>query len=143
MHTAIFSLLHELHGGERAVWRLTIYVCMLQPWLRVGDFGCSVLVVCAGPEHTADATSAAEALAASLWASRNSFLPGDSGGLLPHDEAVAKAAAHAAIPGGGLAVIGVSEALALACLLCRFNSTTAGGICRSIDATDDPLNVGV
>eukprot|EP01050_Picozoa_sp_SAG11_P005763 SAG11_NODE_418_length_9653_cov_2.465564_6_plen_561_part_00 len=95
---------------EAEPWCLSAGVALTQPWLRVEDFGSAVLVVADSPSSRTRAVAAAERLAASLWAARESFMPrmGEGGSLLPHDEAVAKAAEHAQQgPGSpGLAVIG-------------------------------------
>jgi microcystin degradation protein MlrC len=105
------AMLAQVQHLEAQPWCLSAGVSLTQPWLRVDDFGSSVVVTAAHGGARAKAAAAAERLAASLWELRESFLPRmglpDSGGtLVPHPAAVAAAAEHARVPGAGLVVIG-------------------------------------
>ena len=97
--------LAQAQALEAEPWCLSAGVAMTQPWLRVDNFGSSILVTAADPSALSQAKQAAEELAAGMWEARESFLPsGDS--LLPHADAVAEAARHAQQPDAGLVVIG-------------------------------------
>ena len=89
---------------EAESWCLSVAVAMTQPWLRVDDFGSSVLVTARDESGLAAARRAARELAEGFWAARQTFLPTDSS-ILPHAAAVAEAALHAQ-HSSGLVVIG-------------------------------------
>lgn len=89
---------------EQEPWCLSVAVAMTQPWLRVDDFGSTVLVTAYNESSLAAAHLAARELATGFWDARQTFLPrGQS--ILPHAEAVAEAARHAQ-HSNGLVVIG-------------------------------------
>ncbi len=89
---------------EAQPWCLSVAVAMTQPWLRVDDFGSSVLVIARDESGLAAAHQAARELASGFWAARHTFLPSGKS-ILPHAVAVAEAARHAQHL-GGLMVIG-------------------------------------
>jgi microcystin degradation protein MlrC len=77
---------------EAEPWCLSAGWGMVQPWLRVDEFGSTILVVVADEADSPRAAAAAERLAQQLWEARRTFLP-TAASLVPYEDAVASAAA--------------------------------------------------